>query len=161
MSPPEGLLVVDEAGRQVFLAGRRVELSPTEFGVLRELSRRPGQVVSYDALLQGAWGTSLLDGGSLAQVQSAVKRLRQRLAASGASACRIVCVRGLGYRLELAPERGRVGPRSMRLALRLLLIAVALAALLAGGWLLRCHLPGDPPRPGLLPPAPGARAACS
>jgi len=89
-APPECRLILDEAGREAFWRGQRLDLSPTEFAVLAYLHRRVGQAISHDALLQVVWGTPLGQGGSLAQVRSTVTRLRQKLAAVADHSCRIV-----------------------------------------------------------------------
>ena len=51
-----GPLVIDEAGRSVTREGRTIPLTRTEFDLLVELIRRPGQVLSRDQLLDRVWG---------------------------------------------------------------------------------------------------------
>ena len=146
MTEPESPLAVDETCQEAFWRGQRLDLSPTEFALLACLHQRAGQTVTYEALLREVWGTPLDQGGSLWQVRSAVTRLRKKLAAAGAHACQIVAVRGTGYRLELSPaHRNRCPSRhSVALRLGLVLIAAALLAALAAGWLLAKQGRGDP-----------------
>lgn len=139
-------LVLHEARREAFWRGQRLDLSPTEFAVLAYLYQRVGQAVSNDALLQTVWDTSLDEGGSLAQVRNAVTRLRQKLATVGARSCRIVNVRGVGYRLELCSTGHARRPLRFPLVLstkRIVLLALLVVTLLAGIYVWR-QLPRDP-----------------
>lgn len=145
---PQGPLTIDEAGREAFWQGRRLDLTPTEFAVLACLYQRAGQIVPNDALLQEVWGASLDKGGTLCQVRNTVKRLRRKLAAVAGHSCQIVSVRGVGYRLDL--PSGRQGTlaahrhRSIALRIALALVIVTALAAVAARWLLAKQIGGDP-----------------
>lgn len=132
---PQRSLVLDERRQEAFAGGRRLDLSPTEFALLACLVRHAGQTVTFQALLQEVWGTPLDRGGSLAQVRSTVKRLRQKLVASGHS-CQLVGVRGVGYRLDLSDGSQSTPPPRRPLALKviLILIAATLLVVLVAAW---------------------------
>jgi DNA-binding response OmpR family regulator len=49
-------LVIDEAHRMAFRAGKRLDLTPTEFELLCTLAREPGTVFSKVMLLTLVWG---------------------------------------------------------------------------------------------------------
>ena len=51
-----GDLAIDYEGRRVTVAGRPLELTATEFDLLRALSVNAGRVLSYDSLLRKVWG---------------------------------------------------------------------------------------------------------
>ena len=51
-----GELTIDYAERRVTLAGRPVQLTAIEYGLLFELSANAGRVMTYDRLLQRVWG---------------------------------------------------------------------------------------------------------
>ena len=51
-----GELAVDYAERRVTLAGRPVQLTAIEYGLLFELSANTGRVMTYDRLLRRVWG---------------------------------------------------------------------------------------------------------
>lgn len=146
---PQNSLVIGEARQEAFWRGQRLDLSPTECAVLAYLHRHVGRAVSHDALLQGVWGTPLDQGGSLAQVRNTVTRLRQKLAAAGVHSCQIASIRGIGYRLELAPARRprqALRPLFSLSGKRIALLAglVGLIALLLAGWLAWQQLRTDP-----------------
>lgn len=142
----ESTLIVDETRREASWRSQRLDLSPTEFALLAHLVHRAGQTVTYEALLQEVWRAPLGQGGSLSQVRSTVKRLRQKLVAVSGGSCQLVSVRSVGYRLELATVDRRL-PRSRRpLALKvsLILVVAALLVVLVAGWSFLRHSRGDP-----------------
>ncbi|MDE0627608.1 MAG: response regulator [Bryobacterales bacterium] len=72
-----GDLRINYAERKVTLCGRSVELTATEFDLLRELSLKAGRVLTYDSLLQTLWGRK--DSADPRSVRSFVKKLRRKL----------------------------------------------------------------------------------
>ena len=64
-----GELTIDYAERRVTLAGRPVQLTAIEYGLLFELSANAGRVMTYDRLLQRVWG--LRGSGDSRRVRSA------------------------------------------------------------------------------------------
>jgi DNA-binding winged helix-turn-helix (wHTH) protein len=145
-SQPECSLVLDEAGREAFWQGKRLDLSPTEFSVLAYLHQRVGRPVSHDVLLLEVWGTPLDQGGSLAQVRNTVTRLRQKLTAVGDHSCHIANVRGVGYRLELSGTDQPKRRPHLLLTRRVkkIVLLTGLIILLVGGAYVWRQLPRDP-----------------
>ncbi len=66
-----GELTIDYAERRVMLAGRPVQLTAIEYGLLFELSANAGRVMTYDRLLQRVWG--LRGSGDSRRVRTAAK----------------------------------------------------------------------------------------
>ena len=91
-----GALSVDIAGRTVVRDGREVPLTRTEFDLLVELARHPGQVLTRDALLDRIWGYDYLGDSRLVDV--AIQRLRAKIEADPATPELILTVRGAGYK---------------------------------------------------------------
>jgi len=54
-------LEIDLAGRTVRRDGEPVHLTPTEFGLLRELARNRGRLLTHRALLVAVWGVEYED----------------------------------------------------------------------------------------------------
>lgn len=88
-----GDLTVDPAGLDVFLAGERVALTPTELRLLLEFAAHPGIVLDRQTLLRNVWDYGW-DGDSRV-VDLCVQRLRKKIGAD-----RIETVRGFGYKLR-------------------------------------------------------------
>ena len=83
---------------KLFLAGRPVDLTATEFKLLRLLVEASGEVQERDALLREVWGYS--DTMLTRTLDTHVKRLREKL---GKHAECIQTVRGVGYRFVSSP----------------------------------------------------------
>ncbi len=100
-APAEGLLHlgpvrIDVGGRTAERDGHEVELTRTEFDLLVELARRPGQVFTRDILLDRVWGYDYLGDSRLVDV--AIGRLRAKVEADPAAPELILTVRGAGYK---------------------------------------------------------------
>jgi two-component system response regulator MtrA len=93
-----GDLEIDPAAHRVRKAGTGVTLTATEFRLLLELARRPGQVFTRELLLERVWGYEYLGDSRLVDV--AVQRLRAKIEDDPARPRLIETVRGVGYRLE-------------------------------------------------------------
>jgi DNA-binding response OmpR family regulator len=92
----DGLISIDFEGGTATVAGREVNLTPTEFRLLATFTRHPNQVLSRDQLLELVWADG--HGGSNDAVKLYVGYLRRKLAAAGGDASPIETVRGFGYR---------------------------------------------------------------
>lgn len=85
--------------REVRVDGRTIEVTPTEFRLLRALVERAGAALSTDHLLNSVWG---YDGYDRHIVETHMCRLRGKIETEPGDPCRIVTVRGFGYRLNVA-----------------------------------------------------------
>jgi two-component system response regulator MtrA len=93
-------LEIDPAGFRVRKGGEDVELTATEFKLLLELARRPGQVFTRELLLEQVWNYEYLGDSRLVDV--AVQRLRAKIEDDPKNPRLIRTVRGVGYRFERA-----------------------------------------------------------
>jgi two-component system, OmpR family, response regulator MtrA len=93
---PLGPLQIDEAGRTVTRDGTDIALTRTEFDLLAELARHPGQVLTRDHLLDRVWGYDYLGDSRLVDV--AIGRLRARIGDDPAHPHLVLTVRGVGYK---------------------------------------------------------------
>lgn len=91
-----GPLVIEVGARTVTRDGAPIPLTRTEFDVLAELARRPGQVFTREVLLERVWGYAFLGDSRLVDV--AVGRLRAKVEPDPASPTLILTIRGVGYR---------------------------------------------------------------
>jgi two-component system alkaline phosphatase synthesis response regulator PhoP len=94
-----GPIEVDPAQFQVYQAGRAVELTPTEFRLLRYLLAHPHRPVSRETLIEGVWGYDA-EIGSGRTVDVHIRHLREKLEDDPAHPRWIVTVRGVGYKFE-------------------------------------------------------------
>jgi DNA-binding response OmpR family regulator len=91
-----GPLVVDPARRNVSVDGRQVELTAREFDLLHLLASHPGIVFSRESLLQRVWrGDTFVTARN---IDTLVKRLRQKVEANPSEPALILTVWGTGYK---------------------------------------------------------------
>jgi two-component system response regulator MtrA len=95
-----GRLQIDPAGFTVRRDGVELSLTATEFRLLVELARRPGQVFTRELLLQRVWDYEYLGESHLVDV--AIQRLRAKVEDDPSHPTLIKTVRGAGYRLDRA-----------------------------------------------------------
>ena len=97
-----GELAIDYDRRLVTVAGQAIDLTPTEYELLRALSLDAGRVVTYETLLDRVW--SERDKGGWKVVRAFVKQLRAKLGDDAADPTWIFNVRGVGYRMPRPGE---------------------------------------------------------
>jgi two-component system alkaline phosphatase synthesis response regulator PhoP len=88
-------LVIDTEKHQVFVKNHAIELTHTEFSILRALARRPGRVFSRYQIVDAIHGTEHVVSDRAVDVQ--IVALRKKLGKAGDY---IETVRGVGYRFK-------------------------------------------------------------
>jgi two-component system KDP operon response regulator KdpE len=91
-------LEVDLEHRRVYVNGRQVHLTPTEYEVLRQLALHAGKPVTHTTLLREVWGEYAI--GDRYNTRYVVAQLRKKLADDPARPRYITNEPGVGYRLE-------------------------------------------------------------
>ena len=89
-----GDILIDTQRREVWVAGKMVEIRTQEFDLLYTLARHPGIVLSRDQLLDLAWGYDYY--GNTRTVDVHIGHLRKKLSGSRV---RIETVTKVGYKL--------------------------------------------------------------
>ena len=92
-----GDLTIDHNRRRVTVAGRPVALTPTEYKLLRVLSRTGDRVSTYEALQRQVWSKAGYANPKL--VRAFIKKLREKLGDDPNKPTWIVTERGVGYRM--------------------------------------------------------------
>jgi DNA-binding response OmpR family regulator/signal transduction histidine kinase len=95
-----GALKVDLARRSVTLEDREVQLTPTEYDLLRVLVTHAGKVVTHRQLLRAVWGDVYDEESHLLRVH--ISNLRSKLEPEPARPMYILTEPGVGYRLRAA-----------------------------------------------------------
>ena len=90
-----GALTVNKAGREVFVNGEPVNLTPKEYDILFYLIDRKGVAVSREKLLEDIWGFDYF--GDDRTIDTHVKTLRAALKGCGDY---VKTVRGIGYKFD-------------------------------------------------------------
>ena len=94
-------LKINFAQRQVTVGDREVRLTPTEFGLLQELTLNAGKVLTHMQLLQKVWGPEYRDENDY--LHTYVRRLRLKLELDSSESGYILTVPGVGYQFKSPP----------------------------------------------------------
>jgi DNA-binding response OmpR family regulator len=95
-------LRIDPRNVQAYVNGKSAELTPTEFRLLYALALERGRVVTRDELLQKVWGRRQSHRDRTVDVF--VRKLRDKIDASGARHTFIQTRYGVGYKFEPEPR---------------------------------------------------------
>lgn len=94
-----GELVIDLTRHSIMLAGAPVKLTPREFGLLSELARHPGKVLTHQHILRAVWGEAHVSDVEYLRV--AIRSLRAKLEPNISPSQLIINEPGVGYRLTV------------------------------------------------------------
>jgi two-component system KDP operon response regulator KdpE len=94
-----GELVIDLNLRQVTVAGQEVQLTPTEYNLLRVLATQGGKVLTHRQLLREVWGAGYEQDLHVLRVN--VSNLRRKIEPSAMRPQYILTEPGVGYRLGI------------------------------------------------------------
>lgn len=97
-APEQTGLVIDPERYDVWVNGRRADLTQREYDLLSFLVSHPGKVFSREELLREVWQYDYL--GDLRAVDVAIRRLREKVEEDPAKPRYILTKRGLGYYFE-------------------------------------------------------------
>ncbi len=96
-----GHVTIDLFHRSVSKGGEPVHLSPKEYGVLAELAKHAGRVLTHAHLLRTVWGPA--QEKQIEYLRVAVRGLRQKLEDDPATPGIIINEPAVGYRL-ISPD---------------------------------------------------------
>ena len=91
-------LAVDLARRVVTVGNHEVQLTPTEYDLLKLLVMHAGKVVTHTQILRQVWGPGQEDNAHLLRVN--MSNLRRKLEADPTRPTYIITEPGVGYRLR-------------------------------------------------------------
>lgn len=92
-----GTLEIDLLNRVIRRDGEELHLTPKEFGVLAELARFPGRVITHDHILKSVWPNEY--ERHVEYLRVVIRNLRQKIEADMSRPRIIVNELGVGYRL--------------------------------------------------------------
>ena len=93
-------MTIDLFRRAVSKNGEPIHLSPKEYGVLAELAKYPGRVLTHAHLLRTDWGPA--QERQTEYLRVAVRGLRQKLEQDSAQPTIIINEPAVGYRLNIS-----------------------------------------------------------
>lgn len=95
-----GKLQMDLNLRRVTVEGSEVQLTPTEYDILRLFVTHAGKVLTHGMILKQVWGIAYLEQPHVLRVN--ISNLRRKIETDPSRPRHIVTEPGVGYRLRLA-----------------------------------------------------------
>jgi DNA-binding response OmpR family regulator len=93
-----GGIVLNDRNKTVTVEGEPVNLTPTEYSILRLLMENPGKVYSTSALYEAVWQEVPLDSGGAVAVH--IRHLREKIEIDPSVPRYLKVVWGQGYKME-------------------------------------------------------------
>jgi two-component system KDP operon response regulator KdpE len=93
-----GDLTVDLARRQVTVSGREIQLTPTEYDLLKLLATHAGKVLTHQHILRQVWGVGYANELHLLRVN--ISNLRRKIEPDPTRPTYLHTEPGVGYRLR-------------------------------------------------------------
>ena len=95
-----GGIIIDDAGRTVFVDGKQIELSLREYELLKYLVDNEKIALSRDKILNNVWNYDYY--GDSRTIDSHIKKIRHKLGKKGKY---IETIRGIGYKFDSFVEK--------------------------------------------------------
>ena len=105
-----GEIELEWRSHQVWVRGKQVKLSPTEFRILACLIKNRGWIVTHEQILEKAWGPNYI--GDKSFVKLYIRYLRKKIEANPHNPQIILTERGVGYHFAVQrdePDRLQEG----------------------------------------------------
>ena len=92
-------LVIDYDARQVFVDGKEIRLTQTEYNIVAFLSEHSGKMMTYAAIIKAVW-REFPDEASIKKLQVNMANIRKKFGARPGEISYIVNELGIGYRMN-------------------------------------------------------------
>jgi two-component system KDP operon response regulator KdpE len=105
-----GEIELEWRSHQVWVRGKQIKLSPTEFRILACLIKNRGWIVTHEQILEKAWGPNYI--GDKSFVKLYIRYLRKKIEADPHNPQIILTERGIGYHFAIQhdePDRPQEG----------------------------------------------------
>ena len=93
-----GGLVIDDASKTVTLDGEAVQLTPTEYGILKFLTENAGRVFSIEQIYESVWNEPAYNPENTVTVH--IRRIREKIEIDPKNPRYLKVVWGVGYKME-------------------------------------------------------------
>ena len=97
-----GELTVDLGKYRVYVDGRDVELTQSEFRIVSLLSQYVGKVITYDEIMNRLWGPNSVGGNQILRVN--MVNIRRKIEKDPSHPKYIITEKGVGYRMASPDE---------------------------------------------------------
>ena len=106
-----GPIEIDVVSEEVFMNGKLIDLSATEYRLLESLAAAEGRTVSRDELLRRVWG---MQAGDTRTLDVHIFRLRRKVEKNPETPEILQTIRGRGYKLAVASDAAAAETKGRR-----------------------------------------------
>lgn len=92
-------LTIDYDARQVFIGGKEIKLTQTEYNIVAALSEHCGKMMTYASIIKAVW-REYPDEASIKKLQVNMANIRKKFGAHPGEMSYIVNELGIGYRMN-------------------------------------------------------------
>ena len=93
-----GGLIIDDDEKRVTLEGEEIQLTPTEYGILKFLTENAGRVYSTAQIYEAVWNEPSMNTESTVTVH--IRRIREKIEIDPKNPRYLKVVWGVGYKME-------------------------------------------------------------
>ena len=93
-----GGLMIDDTTKQVTIDGEEVQLTPTEYGILKFLTQNAGKVFSIEQIYEHVWDEPAFNPENTVAVH--IRRIREKIEIDPKNPRYLKVVWGVGYKVE-------------------------------------------------------------
>jgi DNA-binding winged helix-turn-helix (wHTH) protein len=94
-----GDVQLDADTHELTIAGASIQLSPKQFGILHAFMSAPSKVFTRSELIDRVWGPGFAIGEHTLDVH--IHALRQLLNRDSKQRCRLIAIKGVGFKLKM------------------------------------------------------------
>lgn len=97
-----GDLIINDDTKQVLVEGREIKLTPTEYNILKFLTKNKGKVYSIDQIYENVWEDEAYGAENIIAVH--IRHIREKIEINPKEPKYLKVIWGIGYKIEKIDE---------------------------------------------------------
>ncbi len=97
-----GDLIINDDTKQVFLEGKEIKLTPTEYNILKFLTKNKGKVYSINQIYENVWEDEAYGADNIIAVH--IRHIREKIEINPKEPKYLKVIWGIGYKIEKIEE---------------------------------------------------------
>lgn len=97
-----GDLIINDDTKEVLVEGREIKLTPTEYNILKFLTRNKGKVYSIDQIYENVWEDEAYGAENIIAVH--IRHIREKIEINPKEPKYLKVIWGIGYKIEKIDE---------------------------------------------------------
>lgn len=93
-----GELTINDATKEVFVEGRKIKLTPTEYNILKFLTKNKGKVFSINQIYENVWEDEAYGAENIIAVH--IRHIREKIEINPKDPKYLKVIWGIGYKIE-------------------------------------------------------------